>query len=94
MEELVLSGRLIDIILVLVALEAVVFLVLYRLLSAAPRLARPHRAVLWPTLLSGALLMLAVRLAVTQVPWTLLVTVLAGAGLAHMLDLALRFRAG
>jgi hypothetical protein len=86
------SGAMIDAILVLVALEALAFLVLYRFLPNAPRLFEPHLAVLWPTLLSGALLMVAVRLALTDAPWTWIATVLSAAGIAHVVDIALRFR--
>ncbi|CAN0578385.1 unnamed protein product [Ectocarpus sp. 12 AP-2014] len=92
MAELVQSGALIDAILVLVALEALAFLLLYKLVPTAPRLFAPHLAVLWPTLLSGALLMLAVRLSLTDAPWTWTATVLAAAGLSHVVDIALRFR--
>ncbi len=86
------SGAMIDAILVLVALEALAFLVLYRYVPNAPRLFAPHLAVLWPTLLSGALLMLAVRFALTDAPWTWVASVLAAAGAAHIVDIALRFR--
>jgi hypothetical protein len=48
--------------------------------------------VLWPTLLSGALLMVAVRLALTDAPLTWTASVLAAAGIAHVVDIALRFR--
>lgn len=92
MEDLVQSGALIDAILVLVALEALVFAVLYKHLPAAPQLGRRHLAMLWPTLLSGALLMLAVRLALTDAPWTWVAGLLAAAGLSHVVDIALRFR--
>lgn len=92
MEQLLRSGALIDAILVLVALEALAFLVLYKLVPTAPRLFAPHLATLWPTLLSGALLMLAVRLAITDAPWTWIASVLAAAGLSHVVDIMLRFR--
>lgn len=92
MAELLQSGALIDAILVLVALEALAFLVLYKLVPTAPRLFAPHLATLWPTLLSGALLMLAVRLAITDAPWTWIASVLAVAGLSHVVDIMLRFR--
>ncbi|MFN3170101.1 MAG: hypothetical protein ACE37E_05335 [Hyphomicrobiales bacterium] len=92
MAEFLQSGAMIDAILVLVALEALVFLILYRFVPNAPRLFVPHLAVLWPTLLSGALLMFAVRLALTDALWTLTATVLTAAGIAHVVDIALRFR--
>lgn len=92
MAEFLESGALIDAILVLVALEALAFLVLYKLVPTAPRLFAPHLATLWPTLLSGALLMLAVRLAITDAHWMSVASVLAAAGLSHVVDIALRFR--
>lgn len=92
MEQFLQSGALIDAILVLVALETLIFLVLYKRVPTAPRLVAPHLAVLWPTLLSGALLMLAVRLSLTDAPWTWVAGVLATAGLSHVVDIALRFR--
>jgi len=92
MADFVQSGALIDAILVLVALEALAFLVLYKLVPTAPRLFAPHLATLWPTLLSGALLMLAVRLSITDAPWTWIASVLAAAGLSHVVDIMLRFR--
>ncbi|WP_375574093.1 hypothetical protein ABWH92_09125 [Ahrensia marina] len=92
MAEFLESGALIDAILVLVALEALAFLVLYRRVSTAPRLFAPHLAVLWPTLLSGALLMLAVRLAITDAHPMWVASVLAAAGLSHVVDIMLRFR--
>lgn len=94
MAELVQSGHLIDAILALVALEVLLFGVLHRFVVGAPRLLAPHRSALWPTLLSGALLMLAVKLALTDAPWTFVSTTLAAAGLAHVVDIALRFRLG
>lgn len=92
MAEFLQSGAMIDAILVLVALEAFAFLVLFRFVPNAPRLFALHPAVLWPTLLSGALLMVAVRMALTDAPWTWIASVLAAAGIAHVVDIALRFR--
>lgn len=92
MAEFLQSGAMIDAILVLVALEAIAFLVLFRFVPNAPRLFAPHLAVLWPTLLSGALLMVAVRMALTDAPWTWIAGMLAAAGLSHVVDIALRFR--
>ncbi|MFK7793313.1 MAG: hypothetical protein AB8B88_11670 [Devosiaceae bacterium] len=93
MVELVQSGRLVDFILLLVALEAFAFLILYRYLPQAPRLIGAHPAQLWPTLLSGALLMVAVRFALMDAAWALIASTLAAAGIAHIIDIALRFRA-
>jgi hypothetical protein len=92
MAEFLQSGAMIDAILGLVALEALAFLILYRFVPNAPRLFAQHPAVLWPTLLSGALLMLTVRLALTDASWTWIAGMLAAAGLSHVVDIALRFR--
>ena len=82
----------IDAILLLVAVEVLVFWLLPRFRLRAPRLHVAHCAYLWPTLLSGALLMLAVRLALTDADWRVLGGVLASAGLAHAVDIGLRVR--
>lgn len=87
MAELLQSGALIDAILVLVALEALLLLVLPRLLRSAPRF-----NTLWPTFLSGVALMVAVRFALTDAPWTWVAGALLAALVAHLTDLAGRFR--
>lgn len=91
MEALIMSGRMMDIIIALVVFEALALGLLPRF---APDLAArfPSLTSLWPTLLSGAILMLAVRLAVTDAPWTILALVLFVALLAHLVDLFLRAR--
>ncbi|MEM1285035.1 MAG: hypothetical protein AAGH43_06575 [Pseudomonadota bacterium] len=89
MEALITSGRMMDIIIALVVFEALALALLPRLAPAlAARL--PSLNSLWPTLLSGAILMLAIRLAVTDAPWTVLALVLFVALLAHLVDLFLR----
>lgn len=90
MEALITSGRMMDIIITLVVLEALLFALLPRLV---PQRAWPRFTTLWPTLLSGAVLMLAIRLAVTGAPWIWLALVLLTALVVHLVDLAMRFRA-
>jgi hypothetical protein len=85
MAELLLSGRLIDIILLLVALE-IVFLHSLRSRGA------PALATLLPNLLAGACLLLALRLALGQASWVWLALALAASLVAHLLDLRQRWR--
>ena len=87
MAELFASGRLIDLILALMALEAAFLAVLPRFVAWAPPFAS-----LWPTLLSGAFLMIAVRFALTNTSWVFIATALLAALLAHVVDLTLRLR--
>jgi len=81
------SGMMIDLILLLVGIEALLLHWLRRRFGRGPGL----RAV-WPTILSGALLMLAVRAALTHAWWGWIGLLLALGGLDHVLDLILRGR--
>lgn len=88
MAELFSSGRAIDLILAGIALEA---LALY----AMGRSGRLHGLppLDWlPSLASGALIMLALRAAVSGAPWPLLSLLLLCSGVAHAADLWLRRR--
>jgi hypothetical protein len=76
------SGRIIDAILLLVFLEAVIFLLAGR------------GRILFPNLAAGACLLLALRAALTGSPVALLGLWLALAGVAHGVDVAGRWRAG
>lgn len=93
MAELYASGHLIDLILAFVALEAIALVVLPKVFPRVPGLFSMQPAYVWPALLSGALLMLAVRLAVVAANMGAVMAVLAGAGGLHALDLVLRYRA-
>jgi hypothetical protein len=88
MEQLLLSGRLIDLILLLIAAEAVGIFLLHRLDSR-----RPGPRDLYPNLASGAALMYAVKLALQGAAWYALAACLALAFLAHLTDLSLRYGA-
>lgn len=87
MVELLQSGRLIDFILVLVALEVLAFAVLPRFVRGMPGLSK-----LWPTLLSGVCLMVAVRLALTDAPALWIMGALLASLIAHVTDIASRVR--
>ncbi|WP_158045497.1 hypothetical protein [Skermanella pratensis] len=87
MEELFAGGRIIDAILVLVAIEAAA---LTAWLGRRGR-ARLARALL-PNLASGACLMLALRTALVDGWWGWIALSLAGSLAAHVLDLAARLR--
>jgi hypothetical protein len=80
--ELFATGRIVDLILALMVLEATALWVLRRLSGRGPPLAR------WvPTLLAGAFLLLALRLAMIQAAWQGIATALLLALLAHIADL-------
>lgn len=72
----------------LVFLEALVLTLLWRLRG---RGFAPHE--LWGQLVSGAALMLAVRAALLGHDWRSIAVWLLIAGVAHVLDLGLRYRA-
>ncbi|KAB7782574.1 MULTISPECIES: hypothetical protein [Methylorubrum] len=81
------SGRIVDAILVLVALEVLV------LLGLRARLGRgPAPGALLSNLASGAALMLAVRAALTGASWSAVAAWLSAALAAHLTEMALRFR--
>jgi hypothetical protein len=81
------TGRVVDLILVMVLLECVA-LAWWRSRGAAVDM-----AALLPTLLSGAALLLTLRLALSGARWEWLALSLLGALLAHLTDLAGRLRA-
>lgn len=85
--DLVTSGRIVDLILVLVALETLI-VALYRRRQGMTALPSGFAA----TLLSGACLMLAVRFGLTQAGPYLVAGALAAAGLSHVADLTIRIR--
>jgi len=71
---------LVDLILLLVLVEAVYLYSRYRRGLTAP-------PVVWlPNLLSGALLMLALRFALTDAAWHWIVLCLSASGIAHLLE--------
>ena len=87
MEALLVSGRLLDGILCLIVIEGIVIVVAHRHNNA-----RPSPATLIPNLISGAALMLGIRLALSQAAWYWLALCLSASLLAHLTDLTLRYR--
>lgn len=87
MADLFASGRLIDLILGVVAIEAVVLILYWR---------RTRQGVapvdLLPNLCAGAFLLLALRTAFTGGGWMMASGCLAAAGLAHLTDIGRRWR--
>ena len=81
------SGRIVDLILVLVALEALLLWAYHRRTGRGPRWSQ-----LAPTLVSGALLLVALRAALGGFWWGWTAAALTLALLAHLVDLALRWR--
>jgi hypothetical protein len=81
------SGVIVDLIILLVAAEAVLLWWLERRFRIGPGL---H--AVWPTLVSGVLLLLAARAALTGAWWGWTALLLGLAGLSHVLDLMLRAR--
>lgn len=87
MSDLFASGRLVDLILLIVLTEAVV-LIAYWLRTGkgiAPR-------DLLPNLIAGAFLLLALRLTLAQAGCMAVCTCLAAAGIANVIDLMRRWR--
>lgn len=86
MAELFSTGRIIDLILALVMVEALIIDLLHRFGRHCPSLAE-----LGPNLIAGFLLLLSVRAAISQTHWSLIALPLAGALLAHFADLVGRW---
>lgn len=86
-EALFASGRIIDLILLLVAAEAAFVAWL------GPRVGRERLFTnIAPTLVSGALLLLSVRAALVGLWWGWIALILTLALISHGIDLALRWR--
>jgi hypothetical protein len=87
MADLFASGRLVDFILVVVALEVAALLLYW---------ARARRGIapldLLPNLCAGAFLLLALRATLAGAGWTTASFFLAAAGLAHLTDIYRRWR--
>lgn len=90
MADLFATGRIIDLILVLVAVEAVVLLGWGRMSGRGP--APAALAALAAHLASGASLMLAVRAALTGAGWVWVAACMLAALTAHLVDLYLTVR--
>ena len=87
MGELFASGKLIDAILLLVLLELIGLAVYWRVTKRGVSLKS-----LLPNLLAGGFLLLALRLSLAGAGWMPCCASLAAAGMAHLFDLAGRWR--
>lgn len=87
MAELFATGRIVDLILILVAFEALALLA-WRVWRGRG----PSVPALASNLASGAALMLAVRAALTGSDWTVVAACLAGSLVAHVTEMCLRLR--
>ncbi len=87
MAELFASGRIIDVVLALVMLEALLLLGLRARLGHGP-----SAGALLANLASGAALMLGVRAALTGAAWPLVALCLLAALAAHAGEMVVRFR--
>jgi hypothetical protein len=87
MAELFASGRLVDLILIIVVIEGGCLSIFWR-----SRRRGVSPGDLLPNLCAGAFLLLALRLALGGAGWELSCASLAAAGLAHLVDLSRRWR--
>lgn len=86
MAELFASGVIVDLILLLIAVEAALLYALTRWIGRGPSLAE-----LLPNLLAGAFLLLALRAVITGAEWKWTAACLAAALVAHLADLRSRW---
>jgi hypothetical protein len=87
MNDFVSSGRIVDVVLVVIAIEAIV-LTARRTISGRGI----ETAALLRALAPGVFLLLAVRTALTGASWGAVAACLSVAGILHALDLAYRYR--
>jgi hypothetical protein len=87
MAELFASGRLVDLILVVVAIEVTLLVIYWRSTGRGV-----SSSDLLPNLCAGAFLLLALRLSLGSAGWQLCCASLAAAGVAHLVDLKRRWR--
>lgn len=87
LQDWVLGGGLIDTIIAVTLLEAAALVAFYRQTKRGPR---PRDYLLNMT--SGLCLMLALRGALVGSAWHLIAVALSAAGLAHVVDLVVRFQ--
>jgi hypothetical protein len=83
------SGRIIDVILLIVAIEAVVVVILRHRLAGLFDMRG-----FFVSLVSGVCLMVALRGALTGAPWTFIAPFLVASLIAHLIDVAQRWRGG
>lgn len=87
MQQLIESGAIVDIMLLVVVIEVSLLFVYWRATGrgVAPR-------ALWPNVGAGACLMLALRGSLTGSAWVWIAVALIGALICHALDLTVRWR--
>ncbi len=85
--ELFSSGHIVDLILVLVGIEALAIMIYQRLTGRGPR-----RGTLAANLFAGAWLLAALRAALAGAAWPWIAGALTAALLAHLVDLRQRWR--
>ncbi len=83
MTDFVSSGRMADLVLAVLAVEAVVLVLLHRYGGRGPGLRR-----VLPFLVAGALFALALRAALVGAAWPWIAGPLTAAGVAHLVELA------
>lgn len=87
MSALFASGRVVDVIVLLMAAEAVALVAYRRACGAGPAF-----SALLPNFLAGLFLLLALRAALAEASWGWIAAALAGSLLAHLADLRSRWR--
>ncbi len=87
MEDLITSGRIVDVIIALVLIEAAALFIYHRQTGHGPA---PEQIT--PTLLSGLCLMVALRAALTGASWIWIALGLTISLIAHLIDLRQRWR--
>ena len=87
MDSLFTSGRIADLVLAVLVLEAIVLTWRHARSGAGP-----PPGVFAPMIGAGVLLVLALRCALTGAPWPWMALLLSGAGLVHLLDLRQRWK--
>jgi hypothetical protein len=87
LQDLFATGRIVDLILVLVAVEAAALLSVRAVSSRGP-----SPAAIIANLAAGAMLMLALRSVLVAAHWSVTALWLVAALVAHLTDLALRWR--
>lgn len=81
------SGRIVDLVIAVIVVEALVLVARHRLAGRGPA-----PASILPNLAAGLALALALRAALAGAAWPWLAAALLAAGVAHLIDLGLRIR--
>ncbi|MBV6656869.1 MAG: hypothetical protein KI785_03780 [Devosiaceae bacterium] len=92
MQAFVESGRFADLVIVLVLLEVLALWLVPRLVPSL-RSAAPFLRQVWPSLVSGLCLVVALRFALTGAGWQPITLAMLAAFVIHIIDLARRWSA-